>query len=258
METIINYAIGILGLILAYYFYKKGERKKEPVYSIKSVNVISDYASKYEDLTVSYKGEKVENFTVSKLLFYNHGADTIDKADITTLNQLKIIGLDCEILNARVLQASNSSIDFKLRLDRANSWVIIDFEYLNTNQGAVFELVHTGLSSEHLEIQGDIRNVQMISQIDPKKLLSVPMQELDKRATRYISIIAGIWLSIALISPDTLAYENYDSFARSVVIGVNGLGLIATLFAGALALSTITNPFRKKFVIPKGLEKFFE
>ena len=74
----------VIGLIPAYYFYRKSIRIKEPVYSIKSVNVISDYASKYENLTVSYKGEKVENFTVSKVLLCNRGAETIDRQDIAS------------------------------------------------------------------------------------------------------------------------------------------------------------------------------
>ena len=102
METIINYSGVALGLILAIIgiiLQIRSIRKKEPVYSIKSNNVISCYSSTYKNLTVSYKGEKVENFTVSKVLFFNRGAVTLNRDDIATLNQLRIIAHGCNILD---------------------------------------------------------------------------------------------------------------------------------------------------------------
>ena len=66
METALTYwgfAIGVVGTILSIvgiYLTIKSNKKKEPVYSIKSINIISDYASKYNDLTVAYKGKKVK------------------------------------------------------------------------------------------------------------------------------------------------------------------------------------------------------
>jgi hypothetical protein len=79
-EIILAYlglALGGIGLVASYYFYRKSIRIKEPVYSIRSINVISGYSSVFENLEVSYKGEKVESFTVSRVLFFNRGAKSL-------------------------------------------------------------------------------------------------------------------------------------------------------------------------------------
>src|SRR5688500_3410655 len=93
----IGYALAVLSLIYAYYHYRKGLKIKEPVYSIKSNNLISGSTSTLENLNISYKDYKVENLTVSKILFYNRGAETINRQDIETINPLKISSETCNI-----------------------------------------------------------------------------------------------------------------------------------------------------------------
>src|SRR6266545_4481769 len=132
----IGYGLAIVGIIVSYYFYIKSKRNKEPVYSIKSVNVISDYSSKYQALKVIYRGSKVENFTVTKILLYNRGAETITKQDIETINHLRIIGKDTTaLLDAKILQANNASNNFDVFLDKEPyieqkaKIYLIDFDY---------------------------------------------------------------------------------------------------------------------------------
>ena len=152
------------------YLSIKSNKKKDPVYSIKSINVISDYSSKYNNLTVAYKRKKVENFTVSKVLFYNRGAETIDRQNLTTKHHVRVVAVECQVLDARLLQANNLSSDFKVEVDKLNGWVNIDFDYLNTNHGAVFEVIHTGTNSENIALVGDIKGVQKLEQVLPDKL----------------------------------------------------------------------------------------
>jgi hypothetical protein len=173
-DLLIAIVFFIIGLIPAYYFYKKGIRIKEPVYSIKSVNVISDYASTYENLTVSYKDEKVENFTVSKVLFFNRGAEPIHREDIATLNHLKIVAKSGNILDTMVVHVNNLSSDFKLDFDRANGCILLDFEYLNQHQGAVIEVVHTGLSSQDIDVIGDLKGVKSLKKLSQSSLTNFP------------------------------------------------------------------------------------
>jgi hypothetical protein len=165
------------------------------VYSIKSYNVISDYSSIYENLTVSYKDEKVENFTVSKVLFHNRGAVTLNRDDINTRNRLRIEVKSGNILDATVLQENNPSSDFKVSLDRVNKMVMIDFDYLNQYQGAVIEVIYTGLSSNGLDVVGDMKEVKGLRRL-PHNL----MRTYDRMSSRRLSFVSpsGFFVVISL------------------------------------------------------------
>ena len=147
---IFNYAMGILGIIgfiltiVGLVLTVRTIKKKDPTYSIKSINVISDYATKYKNLTVAYEDSKVENFTVSKILFYNRGRETITKQDTDTINPISIVSYEYDILDASILQVNKQSNNFKIDIEDLDI-VNITFDYLDKNQGAVIQVVHTGL-----------------------------------------------------------------------------------------------------------------
>jgi hypothetical protein len=167
-ETILTYlglVLGIIGLIASYYFYKLSIRKKEPVYSIRSNNIISGSKSKYENLRVLYINKEVENFTVSKILFFNRGSETITRKDIETSYPLRVSTKDCQLLDAFVLQINKPSNNFTLTWDKSGDFVYIDFDYLDKNQGGVVQIAHTGLSSDNIKVEGDIMGVQALPEV---------------------------------------------------------------------------------------------
>jgi hypothetical protein len=240
---VVGTLVGIYGIVLTI----RGIKKKEPVYEIESVNVFSDYSSKYKNLTVSYKGEKVENFTVSKVLFFNKGAETLHGDDIRTRNQLRIEAYQGDILDATVLQANNGSSDFKVTF--VNAMVMIDFDYLNQNQGAVIEVIHTGLLSTDIGVVGDIKGVQRI-------------KNLSETANRN-SYIVTIMLIIASSLLIYLAWQRQITEKTGDAVNA-ALQVAAWAFGGVLSgviaislMKRAEKPSRRSG-IPRGLEKFNE
>ena len=101
----LNYALGIIGLVLGIIgivLSVRSVKKKEPVYSIRSNNLISGSVSTLSNLLISYKNQKIENLTVSKILFYNRGSETLRRHDIQTINPLKISSKTCNILDGGI------------------------------------------------------------------------------------------------------------------------------------------------------------
>lgn len=244
METIINYTVGILGLILAYYFYKKSIRVKEPVYSIRSNNLISGSVSTLENLNISYKDYSVSNLTVSKMLFYNRGAETITRKDLETIHPLSISSETCKILDSTVLQVNNPSNVLKASYDEDNKNVYVEFDYLDQNQGTVIQIIHTGLSSEDLKVHGDIIGVQKLIAVSPDKFEPPP-----KLKAFISSVVFRIVLTFIILV---------------IVRSDEGLKNIALVVATVLVLFTTLDviPFIFKTmrgrILPKGLEKFNE
>lgn len=185
--------IGILGLISGYIFYQRSLKYKEPTWSIKSNNLISGYSKKFKNLKIQYNNNVVEKLTVSKLLFMNAGRETINRDDIAKANRLRVIPIkETQIVDAKVDTCNNESSQFSVNISNEDKCAYIDFDYLDHNQGAVFQIIHTGVTSNDIQILGDIKGAKnsVITKID-----------LDPLSTRWegLEIISNIISIIGFI-----------------------------------------------------------
>jgi hypothetical protein len=251
VESIVNYTIGVLGLILAIvgiYLTIKSNKKKEPVYSIKSNNLISDYASKYKNLNVSYNRKKVENITISKILFYNRGAETITQDDIYLIkNRPRIVPKEgVKILDASILQTNNPSSEIHVPETplRDNNEVLIWFKYLDQNQGAIYQVIHTGLSSEALDVRGDIIGVQKLVKVPPDKFKPPPNLRTSLFAILLRLLFMIPTIGFILIFGEPLNLRLLLIFTMILFVVFDFIPLVFRVMKGSS--------------VPKGLEKFNE
>jgi hypothetical protein len=56
---LISLLIGVLGIVLAIFFYIRSKRKKKANYYLISYNIVSDNMSNIKDLEFLFKGDKV-------------------------------------------------------------------------------------------------------------------------------------------------------------------------------------------------------
>lgn len=153
------YIITVISLLLTIIFYDKGKKVKLPYYAVKSYNIIKDLDSTIDLLEVLYSGKRIENFTATKIAFWNAGNDTINSDDITSTNPLTInITEGYKILNAKILQVIEPANQFEIDIIDDMS-IGIHFDYLDKNQGAIIQLLHTGKSEKDIEIKGKIKGV---------------------------------------------------------------------------------------------------
>jgi hypothetical protein len=246
-DLIIAIVFFILGLIPAYYFYKKSLRTNEPAYSIKSINVIANYANHFPFLTVLYSDERVENFTVRAILFFNRGAAVLDGNDIAKLNPLRIVAKDCDILNSTVLAVNNTSSGFEANFDKSHGMIDIRFEYLNHNDGAVVQIVHNGVSSENLELIGNVKGVETIKRLPPSLVRVVsppsPLNILGNVGLLFIGLTSAITLFLTSgITP---------AIFWGAIAFVSGFSIILLIVSSANFIRRAASTR-----IPRGLEIF--
>ena len=167
---IIGTAIGIISIILAMYFYKKSRKAKEPCWAIKSKNLIEGYNVKLDSLIVLYKGNQIENLTVSRICFWNDGKDTLERKDIETINHLRIAGKNgVMFLDVKILAQNNLSSQCNVDISDSGNYIYLDFDYIDQNQGCVIQVIHTGKLSGDIQILGDIKGVSVL-----QRKLTVP------------------------------------------------------------------------------------
>lgn len=271
MQTdIVGLSIGIagilIGVIASYYFYRKSVRIKEPCWAIRTNNLIQGYSAQLDNLRVLYQDVNIENLTISKILFWNDGIETIDRGDIETANHLRIFSLDgVELLDAKVLTTNNQSCQFTVNLSSDKTNALLNFDYLDKKQGAVIQIVHTGTSSKDLNVAGDIKGANSI-----KNKFTIPIwmklfnrfsirPRLRRRSTALFAIVTGCFY-IVLGFLQFFSTPTSSLFISQTVKSVAGkwFALIFFPLTGLLLLYMGLSLWKRLGVAPKGLESFYD
>jgi hypothetical protein len=196
--NLLSVTIGVIGLILAIVFYFKSKRVKKPFYSKVSINLLKRELKRIGNIEVKYLNQSVDDFTITKLVFWNGGHDTINKSDVPENSLLKIEPQqEIIIYGAELLYQTDKSNDFNIIHDKENNTVLIDFDYMDFNQGGIIKILHSGDSSSNLNLIGKIKGVGNIKYI--------PDERLDTTSSFYIGkvvffLIGAIFIGLAVYS----------------------------------------------------------
>lgn len=156
-----NNPIGIISFViptfLAIFFYLKGKKEKKPTFQIRSFNLVKDFSKKVTNIGLLYAGEKVENLTITKVIFWNRGNEPIRKDDIAVADPIRIVvDNKYEIFEAEILNdAVNEANQFEL-VKNDNKSITITFDFLSHGEGVAIQIAHSGVSSEDVTLTGTI------------------------------------------------------------------------------------------------------
>ncbi len=165
-ESWLLLAIGfLLSLIPTYYFYRRA--KKEPIgcYFARGLNVI-DIGEKpdiREKVTVSYDSEPIPRLSVGIVAFWNGGTSVLDGSALVQRDPLRItVHPDGKILDATIVANPNPECDCRVKFDCEvePKSVLIDFDFLNPNNGIAVRILHTA-QAHGLEVGGTLKGVRL-------------------------------------------------------------------------------------------------
>jgi hypothetical protein len=101
--------------------------------------------------------QPVSSLSVSHILFLNRGGDDIKQDDIAPSDPIRVMALNnAEILGAYIARQSSPGVAPSLLAISERRYADLTFSYLGRNAGFVTTVVHTGLSSADLRVQGHI------------------------------------------------------------------------------------------------------
>ena len=166
IRDIVNYAgfvVGVLGIILSIYLFKKGLEKKDPRCYYKTLRNISKLSDDNDSkIRIFYGQDEVTRIFTTRVWIWNNGKKPINRADIPQQSRIKINLRDNEfnpkILDYEIIKTSRSEINFSVSRSGDVS-LTIDFDFLDQNDGAVLEIQHTGSRETELVIEGVILGV---------------------------------------------------------------------------------------------------
>ena len=168
--------LALVSIALAFIFFRRSQRSKEPTWAIRTTTLMEGYSAHLQNLEVLYKNSRVENLAVSRVAFWNSGAQTIYADDIAAANRLRFVVDDpVRILDIKTLANNNPSSQFEVGLDGDGMSAPVTFDYLDHGDGAVIQVVHTGTSSKDIDLTGDIKG-------------SKPLRKRAIRVFRYLPL----------------------------------------------------------------------
>ena len=141
-------AASILGLIPT-FIDKLQKRINQIWWDSKSAFLQASNFSATGNLRIAYKksGRRsykntTEGLSLCRFIFWNSGKDTLLDNNISSIEPLVLyFGENREILEIREISSSNPSVKFEVV---SSNQIYISFEYLESKEGAVFDVIHTG------------------------------------------------------------------------------------------------------------------
>ena len=169
-------------ILLAVIFYFRSQKNKTPCFEENSNTIIEGLNKSLDGLEVHYKGTVQERITVTKVVFWNDGKETIDKSDMVEKDPLRIeIPKSIGVLDVQVIDVSSNSnsVTLGVVITAENEITYpLNFEYLDQNEYFVVQIIHNGTSQEQLEIKGKIKGVKNIEKVSGTRVPSSLMKFL--------------------------------------------------------------------------------
>lgn len=140
----------LIGIILALIFFGSTTilairlaKRKKLVWAYKTEEIIGLKTSTPRDLKLFFKNKPVTNVYRTTFIVFNKGEIAIRKEDVTKRITVSFSG--AKILERPSIRPSNDEVKFSAkRISRGqDSAVELDFSYVDHNDGAIVEVLHT-------------------------------------------------------------------------------------------------------------------
>ncbi|MDN5097065.1 hypothetical protein O8C85_00775 [Aliarcobacter butzleri] len=159
--NLIFFLLSIISILLTIFFYYKSKKTKEPRYLYKSFSLIENSLSALDGLEIIYNKEKIDTLTLTKFAIWNNGNDVIEGSDVARSDKLRIsLAKDKKIINVKSI--FNRKIANNILIEISNNEVLINFDFLDFGDGAIFEVYHTGNVNEKITMNGTIKGANKI------------------------------------------------------------------------------------------------
>jgi len=233
--------ITIMSLFSTIILYIKSKKVKLPCYAVRSYRIIGDLIKDVDLLKIYYSGEAIENLTATKIAFWNAGNDTLNWEDISKSTSLSInVGEGYKILDAKILKVIEPANQFMIYIAEDKSHINMHFEYLDKDQGAIIQLLHTGISENDVKILGKIKGVG-----EPKQI-----KYTGRSRDCLPSTVLIFWLGFPIL-PMIIGIINGNLFVENIFEDVINTALFLMMWWGLLY-------FILKTMLPKGFKIFEE
>jgi len=192
--TIVSLVFGAVGVYLTVRSWKR----KNPTYLLRSNNIFCGLEHAIPKVEVKFAGygSPIKALTVTKIAFWNAGTETINKQDVVKDNPPALrASAGIVILAVDIVARTKAYNRVECTVNRERTEATITFDYLDHNEGALFQVFHSGTGNEDIRLDGTIRGAA------PMKRRSLETSPPKRQLSRWLAIPAllVIWACLALL-----------------------------------------------------------
>lgn len=161
---------GLLSFILAalsIYLFLKSKKTKNPMYCIRSINLIGELYNKIDGLQINYQDKPISNVYSTNVAFWNNGKGVIHSDDISKTESIRVILPTGTILDKELVTTTSKSINFDIE-QIGEDTIELSFDFLEKSDGAVINILHSSKSLKDIKLKGKIKGTK-ITQLYEKK-----------------------------------------------------------------------------------------
>ena len=199
----------VISVLFAMWAYGRGKRKLEISYYSTTNEIVRDGKYLIPDLIVLYREEAINNLTATRYAIWNSGTEVLNNSDIVASVPLQILSDDSSgnILDAIIIEQSEETNMFRI-IEKTPQCIKINFDYANTLDGIVVQVLHTGTASS-LKVDCKIKGGKALKNVNSSFAERVN-KEKSQKANAIATTLTGTILVLALFGI-TIIYMLKDS-----------------------------------------------
>ena len=168
MEYLLENSISILGVItfiltiVSIVLFVNLQKKAKPSYEVSSLTVLANEGNLVPSkVTVLFGKHQIDCLVRERITFWNDGNDTLHGTDIAKEDPLRISfgAKDVTVLMSNVIKCTRKANIFAVVKPRRSKELLLQYDYLDPDDGAVIEVWHNGKQSE-IAIVGAIKGLR--------------------------------------------------------------------------------------------------
>lgn len=197
--------IAIIGFGWGFYSHSFSNKKQRISTAFSSFEIIKQGKETIQQLSLSFAGKEIHNLTITKFAIWNSGNKVINGTDIVPSQKLRVTSEDSsEILEAQIVAESDAANCFKI-CDISSNQVHLDFDYIDSREGIVLQVLHTGDVSS-LKVDGKIKGGKPIKRLDAKAKTAKRRPQIRRAMRKIMAVLVSIevLLMLFLVAATTL------------------------------------------------------
>lgn len=197
----------VIGVGVSWHYYRKSERTVALSHTSTDAILMSPAHEPDDRLRITWEGIDVPRVTKTSVAVWNSGTDTIRGDSLIESDPLRItVPDDAQLLRANLLTRTRDVTEAQI-VAIGNHAAVIQFKFLDANDGLSVEILHTGDSGQ-ISVEGTVVGIPLgVSQLDRNKW--------DRRigigvGVVFVPVILAVLLMVMAI-PFGFAYLAYAS-----------------------------------------------
>lgn len=248
----LSIGLTVLGIVISYVLWRRGLQRKRISFQKQKYTLIRNNEKRFDKIKLMYDSKEVDSVAVTNIAIWNSGTVLINGSDMVQNRELRIKYKE-KILDVKILGCVDETNGYEIKLLNENE-AVISFDYSNTGEGAVFQIIHVESEKETLQVDCKLKGGEKIKEekcdrptafaeiamiFIPRAFLSSISQK--EKLQNKIVVIQSVFAILCLIITFASVIMHFDSSLHNI-FGVDKKFILPSIVALGCTYSAIFLP----------------